>query len=136
MLDHSVFATASLLNKYYQDEDRACEMAMIARRAEQVAREQIRATFDTLTWTLPATPEETFIVAVVLGSKLWGVHRDEIDDDLLITMNRMVRNLVRGMQAQFSAEQFAALPKWVRDDPVIARRVRLSPLKADEASEA
>ena len=136
MRNFSVSAAASQLNDYYQDQDRAFDIAADARRAEEVARNHISTTFDVLTWAQPATPEEFFIVSVILGSKVWGVHSDEVDDELLVTMSRMVRNLVRGMQAQFSPEQFAELPKWVRDDPVIARRVRLDPPRADEATEA
>ena len=99
-----------------------------------MARDHIRITFESLTWLQPATPEEFFVVAVVLGAKLWGVPVDEVDDELLTTVSRLVRNLVRGMQEQFSSEQIAALPKWVRDDPVIGMRVRLDPMEADEAA--
>ena len=134
MLDHSVIAAASRLNGYYQDQDRAFARAADARRAEDVARDHIRITFESLTWLQPATPEEFFVVAVVLGAKLWGVPVDEVDDELLTTVSRLVRNLVRGMQEQFSSEQIAALPKWVRDDPVIGMRVRLDPMEADEAA--
>lgn len=136
MLDHSVIAAASRLNDYYQDQDRAFAIAAAARRAEDVARDHIRITFDSLTWLQPATLEEFFVVSVVLGSKLWGVSVDEVDDGLLVTASRMVRNLVRGMREHLGPEQIAALPKWVLDDPVIGMRVRLDPVKANDASEA
>jgi hypothetical protein len=68
----------------------------------------------------------------MLGGKVFGNELDG-DDELRTTIERTLRNLIRGMQSQFTPERFSALPRWVRDDPTIARRVRFIP--AREAAE-
>ena len=133
MSDVSILTAASRLSDLYRDEDRAFTMRMEARRAEEVARNHIRATRDALTWLRPRTSEESFIVAVVLGGNLFNLKIDEIDNELLVTTQRMLRNLITGMRQQFEPEKFSALPKWVLDDPMIAHRVRIVEPLADAA---
>ena len=121
MSEISIATTAESIARLYRRQDEAEARAMEARQLEACFDLQISAEFETFTRLVPRSLEDTFVIAAVLGGKIIGSNIDN-DGDFRDGIDRTIRNLIKGLASQLSAESFAALPYWVRDTPILATR--------------